>query len=53
LPKKTYNKTLLFGITPLKHGRYFDYRNQPLKKEEALLGIIFFSISSALIGVQN
>jgi hypothetical protein len=28
--KKTYNRTLLFCSTPLKHGRHFDYRNQPL-----------------------
>jgi hypothetical protein len=27
--KKTHNISLLFGIT-LKHGRHFDYRNQPV-----------------------
>jgi hypothetical protein len=28
--QKTHNRTLLFGITLLKHRRYFDYWNQPL-----------------------
>jgi hypothetical protein len=27
---RSANKTLLFGSTPLKHGRLFDYWNQPL-----------------------
>jgi hypothetical protein len=27
---KTHNRTLLFGSTLLKHGRHFDYWNQPL-----------------------
>jgi hypothetical protein len=30
LPTKTHNRTLLFGSTNLKHGRHFDYWNQPL-----------------------
>jgi hypothetical protein len=30
LPTKTHNRTLLFGSTLLKHGRHFDYWNQPL-----------------------
>jgi hypothetical protein len=30
LPTKTYNRTLLFGITLLKHGHHFDHWNQPL-----------------------
>jgi hypothetical protein len=29
-PQKTHNRTLLFGNTLLKHGRHFDYWNQPL-----------------------
>jgi hypothetical protein len=28
--RETQNRTLLFGITLLKHGRHFDYWNQPL-----------------------
>jgi hypothetical protein len=28
--QKTHNRTLLFGVTPLKHGRHSDYGNQPL-----------------------
>jgi hypothetical protein len=28
--KKTHTRTLLFGITFLKHGRHFDYWNQSL-----------------------
>jgi hypothetical protein len=28
--KKAHNRTLLFGSTLLKHGRRFDYCNQPL-----------------------
>jgi hypothetical protein len=28
--KKTHNRTLLFGGTLHKHGRHFDYSNQPL-----------------------
>jgi hypothetical protein len=28
--KKMHNRALLFGITPLMHGHYFDYQNQPL-----------------------
>jgi hypothetical protein len=30
LPTKAHNTTLLFGSTLLKHGRQFDYWNQPL-----------------------
>jgi hypothetical protein len=30
LQKTKHNKTLLFGSTLLKHGRHFDYWNQPL-----------------------
>jgi hypothetical protein len=30
LPTKMYNRTLLFAITLFKHGRHFDYWNQPL-----------------------
>jgi hypothetical protein len=30
LPTKTHNRTLLFIIRLLKHGRHFDYWNQPL-----------------------
>jgi hypothetical protein len=30
LPTKTHIGTLISGITPLKHGRHFDYWNQPL-----------------------
>jgi hypothetical protein len=30
LATKTYNRTRLFGSTLLKHGRHFDYWNQPL-----------------------
>jgi hypothetical protein len=29
-PTKTCNRTLFFGNTLLKYGRYFDYRNQPV-----------------------
>jgi hypothetical protein len=29
-PQKPHNRTLLFGSTDLKHGRHFDYCNQPL-----------------------
>jgi uncharacterized membrane protein len=29
-PQKTHNRTLIFGSTLLKHGRHFDYWNQPL-----------------------
>jgi hypothetical protein len=29
-PQKTHNRTLLFGGTLHKHGRHFDYWNQPL-----------------------
>jgi hypothetical protein len=29
-PQKARNTTLLFGSTPLKNGRHFDYWNQPL-----------------------
>jgi hypothetical protein len=29
-PQKTHNRTLLFGSMLLKHGRHFDYWNQPL-----------------------
>jgi hypothetical protein len=28
--KKPHNRTMLFGRIHLKHGRHFDYRNQPL-----------------------
>jgi hypothetical protein len=30
LPTEMHNRTLLFGGTLLKHGRHFDYWNQPL-----------------------
>jgi hypothetical protein len=30
LPEKTYNRSLLFGNTLLKHGRHFDYWNHTL-----------------------
>jgi hypothetical protein len=30
LPTKAHKRTLLFGNIPLKHGRHFDYRNEPL-----------------------
>jgi hypothetical protein len=30
LPTKRHNRTLLFGTTVHKHGRHFDYWNQPL-----------------------
>jgi uncharacterized membrane protein len=29
-PQEAYNLTLLFGNALLKHGRHFDYWNQPL-----------------------
>jgi hypothetical protein len=29
-PQYTHNRTLLFSSTSLKHGRHFDYWNQPL-----------------------
>jgi hypothetical protein len=29
-PQKMHNRMLLFRSTPLKHGRHFDYWNQPL-----------------------
>jgi hypothetical protein len=29
-PRKTHNRTLTFCVTPLKHGRQFNYCNQPL-----------------------
>jgi hypothetical protein len=28
-PQKKHNRTLFFGGTHLKHGRHFDYWNQP------------------------
>jgi hypothetical protein len=28
-PQRMHNRTVIFGGTHLKHGRYFDYRNQP------------------------
>jgi hypothetical protein len=30
LPTKTHSRTLFFGSILLKHGRFFDYWNQPL-----------------------
>jgi hypothetical protein len=30
LATETHNRTLLFGTIVFKHGRHFDYRNQPL-----------------------
>jgi hypothetical protein len=30
LPTKTHNRTTLYGTTLIKHGRHFDYWNQPL-----------------------
>jgi hypothetical protein len=29
-PQKTHNRTLLFCVTLLKHGRHFEYWNHPL-----------------------
>jgi hypothetical protein len=41
LPTKTHNKTLLFGSTILKHGRHFDYWNQPLNMRQRVCCLDF------------
>jgi hypothetical protein len=34
--QKLHKRTLLFGSTPLKHGRHFDYSNHPLNKRMSI-----------------
>jgi hypothetical protein len=40
--QKTHNRTLLFGSTILKHGRHFDYQNQPLNMRMRVCNLDFF-----------
>jgi hypothetical protein len=41
-PHKTHNRTLLFHITLLKHGRHFDYWNQPLNMRMRVCYLVIY-----------